>query len=125
MPTLVSDDDVRVTTGTGDVVLFEAGVPREVPDRLTRDCKLSGCYPPGGMSILKDEEPEKEDPIIPALQDVFTEILGLGDPNLVTADQTPRKSEVKDRMGGTRFSNDQFDLAWETLNTDVENEASE
>lgn len=113
MPTLVIENDTRVATASGHVLLFKANKPREVPDFLVQDCRAAGCYP-AGETPPPAPPPDEDEAVISVLQEVFTEILAAGDPNLLTTDRTPRKNEVKSRTP-VPFTVEQFDKAWETF----------
>jgi hypothetical protein len=115
MTKLMTDIDTRIALTSGHVFIFEANVPQDVPETLVAACRREGAFPANGTPPVKDEE-VAPDLIIGALQDVMTEILQTGDPNLLTIDREPRHAEVKRRMTGD-FTKAQFTTAWDDLET--------
>lgn len=115
MTKLMTDTDLRIALTSGHVFIFKADVPQEVPELLVAACRRAGAFPSNQTPPVKDEE-VVPDLIIGALQDVMTEILQTGDPNLLTIDREPRHAEVKRRMTG-EFTKAQFKAAWDALDT--------
>lgn len=95
--TLVHEEGLRVTAESGNVLVFQPGVPREVPAFLARDCRRQGCFPPGGAAPVPPE-PELVDDTIERLVAAVEAVYDLGDPQLLTEAGLPRRAEVKSRV---------------------------
>ena len=136
---VISDKEVRVATLGGAVVLFAAGVEREVSEEIGLLAMQMGAKEVSGTSMEEEvvvtadepemvieEAPEKAAPEEvsaesaepdPDLVAVMESLMSEGDPENFKADGTPKASAVNKAAGRT-VSTLEREIAWqEALNT--------
>lgn len=109
---VVSDKDIRIALTSGAVVLFQAGVEREVSEAIGLHALQMGAK-------QTDSEPEPEPPVeevteetddvVAALQELIVE----GDPDNFKVDGTPKAAVVNKLVGRTVPADERL-AAWET-----------
>lgn len=112
---VISDQDLRVATLTGAVVLFKAGVEREVSDEIGLVAIQSGAKQVGDSApTIKIEV---EEPLITvaeqsALVDVMNSLIEKADPEDFKADGSPKATAVN-KAAGRSVPQDEREQAWE------------
>ena len=123
---IVSDKDLRVAMLSGAVVLFEAGVAREISEEIGLVALQMGAKevsvdtpkepvisePPLEVSEEVSGEvtaPEEDDS---ALLEVMNQLIKEGDPESFKSDGTP-KAAVVNRMAGRTVRTEERDSAWQ------------
>ena len=112
---VISKEPLRVATLSGAVVLFEAGVAREVGDEigkiaLTMGAEIVGDSPKAEPEPEPEPEPEVEDQ--KPLVEVMNEIINTASPDDFKADGTP-KATVVNKYAGRTVSTTEREEAWE------------
>ena len=118
---VISDKEVRVATLGGAVVLFAAGVEREVSEEIGLLAMQMGAKEVSGTAAEEEVAPEEgsaesaePDPDLVA---VMESLMSEGDPENFKADGTPKASAVNKAAGRT-VSTLEREIAWqEALNT--------
>lgn len=119
---IVSTEDLRVTTLGGTVVLFQAGVPREIAEEVGLLAIQMGAKEYNDKYVEEEaaevaefeevidvEEPAQPDEeLVEALQKLIEE----ADPNSFKNDGTPKAAVVNKMLGRTVRSEDR-EAAWE------------
>ena len=117
---IISDKPLRVATLGGTVVLFEAGVMREIADEVGILAIQMGAkeyndkYVEEAEAEIADfEEEEVEEPKTDeALVEVLQKLMELGNPEDFKADGSP-KAAVVNRAVGRTVRSEERDEAWE------------
>jgi hypothetical protein len=122
---VIADQEIRVATLSGAVVLFEPGVEREVSDEigllaLQQGAKQVDAAPvaPAPKAVVINDVPEVEalEPVV-TIDDVITgveKLVELGDPDDFKADGTPKASALN-RVVGRNVSPEEREAAWEAF----------
>lgn len=119
---IVSSEELRVATLSGAVVLFEAGVPREVADEIGHIAVQMGA------KELRDghvEKVEAEETVVEEVVEISTQpdadlvtvlekMMDEGDPKNFKADGYPKAAAVNKAMGKT-IDTDSREAAWESI----------
>lgn len=119
---IVSSEELRVATLSGAVVLFEAGVPREVADEIGHIAVQMGA------KELRDghvEKVEVEETVVEEVVEISTQpdadlvtvlekMMDEGDPKNFKADGYPKAAAVNKAMGKT-IDTDSREAAWESI----------
>lgn len=125
---VISDKEVRVATLAGAVVLFQAGVEREVSDEIGLIALQMGAKEiKPAKSTVKEEVAVSDEPEVAIEQEVAAPDSGLvavmeglideGDPENFKADGTP-KAAVVNKAAGRTVATSEREAAWqEALNT--------
>lgn len=125
---VISDKEVRVATLAGAVVLFQAGVEREVSDEIGLIALQMGAKEiKAAKSTVKEEVAVADEPEVAIEQEVAAPDSGLvavmeglideGDPENFKADGTP-KAAVVNKAAGRTVATSEREAAWqEALNT--------
>jgi len=105
---IICKEPLRVATLSGAVVLFEAGVPREVGEEIGKAALVMGA------DIVTDSPkkvaaPEVEDP--KPLVEVMNEIIDSANPDDFKADGTP-KATVVNKYAGRSVTTTEREEAW-------------
>jgi hypothetical protein len=114
---IVSDKPLRVATLGGTVVLFEAGVMREIADEIGIMAIQMGAkeynsqYVEEQEAVIADFE-EVEESSDEALIEVLQRLIELGNPEDFKADGTPKAAVVNKAVGRTVRSEEREE-AWE------------
>eukprot|EP00919_Chromeraceae_sp_WS-2016_P079126 GHVR01187359.1.p2 GENE.GHVR01187359.1~~GHVR01187359.1.p2 ORF type:complete len:118 (+),score=24.53 GHVR01187359.1:123-476(+) len=115
---IICEESLRVATLSGAVVLFEAGVPREVGEEIGKAALVMGAdivssAPKEKPVAAREEETEVEKPLAQAME----EIIEAAKPDDFKADGTP-KAAVVNKYAGRTVSTSEREAAWEsTLNS--------
>lgn len=115
---IICKESLRVATLSGAVVLFEAGVPREVGEEIGKAALVMGA------DIVSDSlketlvaASEKEIKVEKPLVQVMEDIIEAANPGDFKADGTP-KAAVVNKYAGRTISTSEREAAWEsTLNS--------
>lgn len=110
---IISKEPLRVATLSGAVVLFEAGVAREVGDEIGKIALTMGAEIAGGAAKV-DPEPEPE-PVAEEekpLVEVMNEIINAANPDDFKADGTPKATAVN-KYAGRTVPTTERERAWE------------
>lgn len=108
---IISKEPLRVATLSGAVVLFEAGVAREVGDEIGKIALTMGAEMVGDSPKAEPEpEPEVEDQ--KSLVEVMEEIISAANPDDFKANGTP-KATVVNKYAGRTVSTTEREEAWE------------
>jgi hypothetical protein len=108
---VISKEPLRVATLSGAVVLFEAGVAREVGDEIGKIALTMGAEIAGDSPKTEPEpEPKVEDqkPLVEAMN----EIINMANPDDFKADGTPKATAVN-KYAGRTVSTTEREEAWE------------
>ena len=108
---IISKEPLRVATLSGAVVLFEAGVAREVGDEIGKIALTMGADIVGDSPKAEPEpEPDVEDqrPLV----EVMEEIISAANPDDFKANGTP-KAAVVNKYAGRTISTTEREEAWE------------
>lgn len=108
---VISKEPLRVATLSGAVVLFQAGVVREVSDDIGKAALTMGAEI-AGDSPKADPEPEPEPEGHKPLAEVMDEIISAAKPDDFKADGTP-KATVVNKYAGRTVSTTEREEAWE------------
>lgn len=120
---IVSETALRVATLSGAVVLFEAGVPRDVSDSIGHVALTLGAkeYKKKEAGKVISEEVSVEEVVQDPTQEpstllvtVLEKMIDEGDPTNFKADGYPKASAVNKVMGET-VGTDQREAAWESI----------
>ena len=113
---ILSDKDLRVATTWGVVVLFPAGVEREISDEIGLLAIQMGAKEVG-KTPKQDIKVELEDSIdSDPLFEVMANLIKEGDPDNFKVDGTP-KAAVVNKLAGRTVKTDEREKAWqEALN---------
>jgi hypothetical protein len=120
---IVSGEDLRVATLSGAVVLFEAGVPREIADEIGLIAIQMGAkeYNDKYVEEVNAEVAVFEEVVEvtttetnPTLVTVLEKMMDEGDPKNFKADGYPKAAAVNRAMGKT-IDNDARVAAWESI----------
>lgn len=108
---IISKEPLRVATLSGAIVLFEAGVVREVSDdigkvALTMGAEIAGDSPKAEPEPVPEVEDQK------SLVEVMEEIISAANPDDFKADGTP-KATVVNKYAGRTVSTTEREEAWE------------
>ncbi len=110
---IICKESLRVATLSGAVVLFEAGVPREVGEEIGKAALVMGA------DIVSDslkETPvaaaEKETEVEKPLAQVMEDIIEAANPGDFKADGTP-KATVVNKYAGRSVTTTEREEAWE------------
>ncbi len=125
---VISDKEVRVATLAGAVVLFQAGVEREVSDEIglialqmgAKEIKAASSPIEEEVAVVDEPEVAIEEEAAAPDSDLVAVMEGLideGDPENFKADGTP-KAAVVNKAAGRTVSTSEREVAWqEALNT--------
>tara|TARA_R100001460_G_scaffold57141_1_gene96887 strand:- start:268 stop:618 length:351 start_codon:yes stop_codon:yes gene_type:complete len=109
---VISEQDIRIATLSGAVVLFHAGKPREVADEIGLLALQMGAKEVKGkaeVEVVADAPPEPDvDELVGIMQDLIKD----GDPQNFKADGTPKAAVVNKAAGRTVSTDDRL-AAWE------------
>ena len=119
---IVSSEELRVATLSGAVVLFEAGVPREVADEIGHIAVQMGAKElrDGHVEKVEVEETVVEEVVGISTQPdadlvtVLEKMMDEGDPKNFKADGYPKAAAVNKAMGKT-IDTDSRETAWESI----------
>lgn len=120
---IVSGEDLRVATLSGAVVLFEAGVPREIADEIGLIAIQMGAkeYNEKYVEEVNAEVAVFEEVVEvtttetnPTLVTVLEKMMDEGDPKNFKADGYPKAAAVNRAMGKT-IDTDAREAAWESI----------
>jgi hypothetical protein len=119
---IVSSEALRVATLSGAVILFEAGVPREVAEEIGLIAIQMGAKELKGSHVEKVEveEPVIEEVVEISIQPdadlvtVLEKMMDEGDPKNFKADGYPKAAAVNKAMGKT-IDTDSREAAWESI----------
>jgi len=115
---ILSDKDLRVATTWGAVVLFEAGIEKEISDEVGLLAIQMGAKEVGKTSG-KDIKVELEDSIdsdSDPLFEIMTNLIKEGDPDNFKVDGTP-KAAVINKLAKRTVKTDEREKVWqEALN---------
>ena len=111
---VISEQDLRIATLSGAVVLFHAGEPREVADEIGLMALQMGAKEVSGkkVEVVSDEdyeEPASTDEVVAVMLDLIKD----GDPENFKADGTPKAAVVNKAVGRTVQTDERL-AAWET-----------
>jgi len=122
---VISDQDLRVATLTGAVVLFKAGVEREVSDEIglvaiQSGAKQVGDSAPTAEVVVEEavtvtvEEPAVEPSVEPSAEliDAMNALIEQANPDDFKADGSPKAAAVN-RVAGRTVQQDEREQAWE------------
>ncbi|MBP84926.1 MAG: hypothetical protein CMO61_13860 [Verrucomicrobiales bacterium] len=123
---VISSEDIRVALTSGAVVLFAAGVEREVADEVGLIALQMGAKESKGSKASVAEEPaaveaeaEAEEEVDTAddLVAIMEQLIADGDPKSFKADGSP-KVNVVNKAAGRTVSTSEREAAWqEALNS--------
>ena len=121
---VISSEDIRVALTSGAVVLFAAGVEREVADEVGLIALQMGAKESKGSKASVAEEPaaveaEAEEEVATAddLVAIMEQLIADGDPKSFKADGSP-KVNVVNKAAGRTVSTSEREAAWqEALNS--------
>ena len=115
---ILSDKDIRVATLHGAVILFQAGVEKEISDEVGLLAVQMGAKEVGktsGQDIkveLEDSIESDSDPLF----EVMVNLIKEGDPDNFKVDGTP-KAAVVNKLAGRTVKTDEREKVWqEALN---------
>lgn len=119
---IVSSEALRVATLSGAVILFEAGVPREVAEEIGLIAIQMGAKELKGNHV---EKVEVEETVVEEVVEVSTQpdadlvtvlekMMDEGDPKNFKADGYPKAAAVNKAMGRT-IDTDSREAAWESI----------
>lgn len=119
---IVSSEALRVATLSGAVILFEAGVPREVAEEIGLIAIQMGAKELKGSHVEKVEVEESviEEVVAISIQPdadlvtVLEKMMDEGDPKNFKADGYPKAAAVNKAMGKT-IDTDSREAAWESI----------
>lgn len=110
---VVSEQELRIATLSGAVVLLHPGVEREVADEIGFIALQMGAkQTEGPVEVVSDDDyeiPADIDELVAVMEDLITE----GDPQNFKADGTP-KAAVVNKLAGRTVQTDERLAAWET-----------
>ena len=118
---VISDQDLRVATLTGAVVLFKAGVEREVSDEIGLVAIQSGAKQVGDSAPTTEVVVEEavtvtvEEPAVEPsadLIDAMNALIEQANPDDFKADGSPKAAAVN-RVAGRTVQQDEREQAWE------------
>lgn len=118
---VISDQDLRVATLTGAVVLFKAGVEREVIDEIGLVAIQSGAKQVGDSAPTAEVVVEEtvtvtvEEPAVEPsadLIDAMNALIEQANPDDFKADGSPKAAAVN-RVAGRTVQQDEREQAWE------------
>jgi len=118
---VISDQDLRVATLTGAVVLFKAGVEREVSDEIGLVAIQSGAKQVGDSAPTAEVVVEEtvtvtvEEPAVEPsadLIDAMNALIEQANPDDFKADGSPKATAVN-RVAGRTVQQDEREQAWE------------
>lgn len=115
---IISDKPLRVATLGGTVVLFEAGVMREIADEVGILAIQMGAkeyndkYVEEAEAEIADFEEVEEPKTDEALIEVLQKLMELGNPEDFKADGSP-KAAVVNRAVGRTVRSEEREEAWE------------
>jgi len=113
---IVSKEPLRVAMLSGAVVLFEAGVPREVGDEIGKIALTMGAEIVGdALTPEVESEPSAEDQ--KPLVEVMDEIINTANPDDFKADGTPKATAVNKYAGRTVPTNEREEAWQQALNS--------
>ena len=124
---VISDKQIRVATLSGAVVLFQAGVEREVADEIgllalqmgakeARSAKDQVAAVADEPEVVVEAAPEEPAELDPELVGLMESLMDEGDPENFKADGTPKAAAVNKAAGRT-VSTPEREAAWqEALN---------
>ena len=124
---VISDKQIRVATLSGAVVLFQAGVEREVADEIGLLALQMGAKEATGVKdqvaavadepeVVVEAAPEEPAELDPELVGLMESLMDEGDPENFKADGTPKAAAVNKAAGRT-VSTPEREAAWqEALN---------
>jgi hypothetical protein len=104
---IISKEPLRVATLSGAVVLFEAGVEREVGDEIGKIALTMGAEMVGYSSKAKPKSEARK-----TLVEIMNEIISDENPDNFKANGTP-KAAVVNRYAGHTVSTAEREEAWE------------
>lgn len=119
---IVSSEALRVATLSGAVILFEAGVPREVAEEIGLIAIQMGAKELKGDHV---EKVEVEETVVEEVVEISTQpdadlvtvlekMMDEGDPKNFKADGYPKAAAVNKAMGRT-IDTDSREAAWESI----------
>jgi len=119
---IVSSEALRVATLSGAVILFEAGVPREVAEEIGLIAIQMGAKELKGNHV---EKVEVEETVVEEVVEISTQpdadlvtvlekMMDEGDPKNFKADGYPKAAAVNKAMGRT-IDTDSREAAWESI----------
>lgn len=111
---VVCEQELRIATLSGAVVLLQPGVEREVADEIGFLALQMGAKQVDGKkeAVVVDEAPEPEadsDEVVAVMLDLIKD----GDPENFKADGTPKAAVVNKAVGRTVQTDERL-AAWET-----------
>ena len=121
---VISSEDIRVALTSGAVVLFAAGVEREVADEVglialqmgakeSKGSKASVAEEPAAVEAEAEEEVDTADDLVAIMEQLIAD----GDPKSFKADGSP-KVNVVNKAAGRTVSTSEREAAWqEALNS--------
>jgi hypothetical protein len=113
---VTSSEDIRVALTSGSVVLFAAGVEREVSEEVGLIALQMGAKESKGSTAPVVEEPEETD-TAGDLIIIMEQLIEDGDPKNFKADGSP-KANVVNKAAGRTVSTSEREAAWqEALNS--------
>lgn len=124
---VISDKQIRVATLSGAVVLFQAGVEREVADEIgllalqmgakeATSAKDQVAAVADEPEVVVEAAPEEPAELDPELVGIMESLMDEGDPENFKADGTPKAAAVNKAAGRT-VSTSEREAAWqEALN---------
>jgi hypothetical protein len=117
---VVCDEDLRVATLSGAVVLFKAGEPREVSDTIGSIAMTMGAKqineqqpePPKHIEVALTEEVDTSED--ETLIEVMEKLVEKGDPEDFKSDGTPKAAAVN-RVAGRTVRTEEREKSWEAF----------
>ena len=111
---VICEQELRIATLSGAVVLLQPGVEREVADEIGFLALQMGAKQVDGkkQAVVKDEAPEPvadSDEVVAVMLDLIKD----GDPQNFKADGTPKAAVVNKAVGRTVQTDERL-AAWET-----------
>jgi uncharacterized circularly permuted ATP-grasp superfamily protein len=110
---VVSEQELRIATLSGAVVLLQPGVEREVADEIGFIALQMGAKQVDGKEVVvEDEAPEPttdSDEVVAVMLDLIKD----GDPQNFKADGTPKAAVINKAVGRTVQTDERL-AAWET-----------
>ena len=109
---VISEQDLRIATLSGAVVLFHAGEQREVADEIGLLALQMGAKEVRGEAVVAVEHEPPPEPDEDELVGIMQDLIKDGDPKNFKADGTP-KAAVVNKAAGRSVPTDDRLAAWE------------
>ncbi|MGH1374445.1 MAG: hypothetical protein ACRBBW_20580 [Cellvibrionaceae bacterium] len=108
----ISPTDLKVSSEDGIyAVFFTANTPRDIPETLVVAAVTSGARPYVEGTTASEVEAVLDETAVNAVAEAMREIMGLDDPELLSASQIPRAAEINKRLD-FKSTSEQRDAAW-------------